>query len=199
MAGSKIAHDLICGSNLRVGHSSVIEEDVVVGDNVILGHNVVLKSGSRVGSNVIFADYSCTTGACIIGDNINIRTQAVISKSVILEDCVYIGPGVMTNHTKHVTHMRDNIKKEFRLTRIGYGSIIGSRVEILAGVSISPNVIVGGTSLVTKHIDKSGVYFGIPVRFFQDLTDEYFLEGESKPYEFSEDVIKRYLRHLRTG
>ena len=197
MNNNHIAKNFVCGDNFKIGYNVIIEEDVVVGNNLTIGHNVVLKSGSVIGDNVIFADYTCTTGACIIGDNINIRTQAVISKGVILEDSVYIGPGVMTNHTKHVTYMRDNIKKEILITRIGYGSIIGSRVEILAGASICPHVMIGGTSLVTKEITKTGIYFGMPAKLYGKLPNEYFLKGESKQYYFNEKIIKKYLPYLK--
>jgi UDP-2-acetamido-3-amino-2,3-dideoxy-glucuronate N-acetyltransferase len=198
MEKSSIASDFIFGANFVIGQYSVIEEDVIVGDNVRIGHHVVLKSGTRIGSNVVFADYACTTGACVLGDNINIRTQAVISKAVILEDFVYIGPGVMTNHTKLVKHMRPNLPREVKITRIGFGGIIGSRVEILAGVSLCPNVMVGGTSLITKDITSSGIYFGMPVKFYSTLPEEFLLKGNSQAYQFSDDIIEKYLPDLNS-
>lgn len=192
----QIADDFRHGANFKHGHNVIIEPDVVVGDDVKLGHNVVLKSGTRFGNTIDFADYCCTTGLCIVGNEVNARTGACISKSLIVEDRVFIGPGIMSNHTKHVPHGRPNIPKVQYLTRIGYGSIIGSASLLLAGVIIAPNVIIGGGSVVVKSIEQSGVYVGNPLKRLGDVPEDYWVEGESQRYEFEPELINKYLPEL---
>ena len=194
-----IADDFKHGSNFRHGHNLIIEPDVIVGDDVKLGNNVVLKSGTRFGSAIDFADYCCTTGACILGDRINARTGAIISKSVIIEDCVFIGPGIMTNHTKHVSHCRPEIPSVQYVTRIGFGSIIGSSSMLLAGVSIAPNVIIGGSSVVVKDVTEAGIYVGNPIKRLGEVPENYWVEGESKMYNFEESILKKYLPNIILG
>lgn len=191
-----IAEDLKHGENFKHGNNVIIEPDVMVGDNVKLGHNVVLKSGTRFGSNIDLADYCCTTGACILGNHINARTGAIISKSVIVEDWVFIGPGIMTNHTKHVPHGRPQIKNVQYVTRIGFGSIIGSSSMLLAGVKIAANVIIGGGSVVVKDVTDSGIYVGNPIRRLGDVPSDYWVEGKSEHYEFDPDILKKYLPNI---
>jgi acetyltransferase-like isoleucine patch superfamily enzyme len=188
-----IAADFVHGENFQHGQNLVIEPDVVVGDDVKLGHNVVLKSGTRFGSAIDFADYCCTTGMCILGNEINARTGAVVSKSLIIEDRCFIGPGIMTNHTKHVNLARPRVPHAQYVTRIGYGSIIGSASLLLAGVKIAPNVIIGGGSVVVKSIDESGVYVGNPIRRLGDVPEDYFIDGESEVYEFDPALIEKYM------
>jgi acetyltransferase-like isoleucine patch superfamily enzyme len=190
---TSIAPDFKHGSGFTHGENVVIEPDVVVGDNVNLGHFIVLKSGTRFGSNINFADFCCTTGACILGDNINVRTNTVISKGVIAEDDVYIGPGVMSNHTKHITHRRPQIKGQFYVTRICHGAIIGASVWIMAGVTIGKNVIVGGGVLIVKNIMDPGIYVGTPPRILRVLPPEYVVPGSSKEYNFQPEIIEKYL------
>jgi len=188
------------GNNFNYGENVVIESDVVIGDNVKLGHNVVLKSGTRIKNNVDIADNCCTTGACIIGNNVNIRTGACISKSVIIEDCCFIGPGVMTNHTKHVTHCRPEAKSNFMVTRICYGSVIGASCWLMAGITIGKNVIIGGGTLVVKDIILPGIYIGSPIRVLDDMPSELLVAGEQKEkYEFSQEIINKYLPGLIDG
>jgi len=191
-----IADDFIHGANFKHGHNVVIEPDVIVGDDVKLGHNVVLKSGTRFGSTIDFADYCCTTGAVIMGNNINARTAAVVSKSVIVEDNVFLGPGIMTNHTKHVHQARPRVPKAQYITRIGFGAVIGSSCMILAGVSIAPNTIIGGGSVVVKNITEPGVYVGNPPRRLGEVPEDYWVEGESERYEFAPDIIRKYLPNI---
>jgi len=184
-----IADDFQHGDNFKHGQNVIIESDVIVGDDVKLGNNVVLKSGTRFGSQIDFADYCCTTGACILGDHINARTGAIISKSVIVEDWV-------TNHTKHVSHGRPNIPRVQYVTRIGFGSIIGSSSMLLAGVSITSNVIIGGSSVVVKNVKEPGIYVGSPIKRLGDVPKDYWVDGESKRYEFEQELLDKYLPNI---
>jgi acetyltransferase-like isoleucine patch superfamily enzyme len=189
--------NLNVGKNFKAGYNVIIGPDVVIGDNVTLGHNVILKSGTRIHNNVDIADNCCTTGACIIGNNVNIRTGATISKSVIIEDCAFIGPGIMTNHTKHVTHCRPKASSNFLVTRIGYGAVIGASCWLIAGVTIGSNVIVGGGTLIVKDIKVPGVYVGSPPRMLSQLTQEMFVPGKQKEQlNFTQEVIDKYLPGL---
>ncbi len=188
-----IAPDFQHGDNFICGENVVIEQDVVVGDNVTLGHHVVLKSGSRFGSNINFADFCCTTGACILGDNVNVRTNTVVSKGVIAEDDVYIGPGVMTNHTKNVSHRRPNISSQMYVTRICQGAIIGASVWIMAGVRIGANVIIGGGVLIVKDVLDPGIYVGSPPRILKYLPPEYEVPLTTQNYYFDASLVEKYL------
>lgn len=191
-----IAMDFRHGIGFKYGSNVVIEPDVIIGDNVTLGHNVILKSGTRFGDSINFADNCCTTGACILGDKVNVRTGTVISKAVIIEDCAYIGPGVMTNHTKHVTHCRPKVKSNFLTTRIGYGAVIGASCWIMAGVNIGKNVMIGGGVLVVKDLLDPGIYVGIPPKLLKDIPEELVVKGISKSYDFDEEIIQKYLPGL---
>ena len=190
------------GKNFEIGYNCVIEEDVIVGDNVKLGHHVILKKGTRFENNIDFADYCVTTGACWVGNNFAARTGAILSKSVIVEDNVFYGPGVVTNHTKHVNHMRPNMKKEQLLTIIGFGSILGTQVSVVAGVKIFPLSIVGGGAVLVKDLIESGVYVGNPAKKIMELPEEYKLALPSNAGRMylNEKVLshlKKYIKHLK--
>lgn len=173
-----IADDFTPGTNLIIGKLVIIEPDVRVGNNVKIGHRVTLKSGTRIGNDSIIDDHCITTGACLIGNNVNIRTGAIISRATIIEDLCFVGPGVVTNHTKHVSHGRETAAKSNPLiTYIGYGSIIGSQASILAGVYIGPQSIVGGGSVGTKDLPGLEVYVGCPWKSIGSIPSNYILKS----------------------
>ncbi len=144
------------------GRHVIIEPDVLWGPGCRLGHRVILKRGTRLGKNVVMKDCVVTTGQCWIGDNVDIRTGAIISKGTVIEPNVFIGPGVITNHTKHV--FGPFAPDENLMSVIESGAIIGSGVVILAGVRISGDVVIGAGSVVTKDVLEPGVYVGNPLR-----------------------------------
>lgn len=174
-----VNEDFKHGNNLSVGKLVIIESDVIVGNNVKIGHRVTLKTGTRVGDNSIIDDHCITTGACYIGKNVNIRTGAIVSRATIVEDYCFIGPGVITNHTKNVTHGRESqVVGEELLTYISFGSIIGSQASLLAGLYIGPQSIIGGGAVVVKNLDGHGVYVGSPCKRISGLPQEYKIAEE---------------------
>ena len=185
----------VYGNNCQFGSFVIIEEDVVIGNNVKIGNRVTLKPGTIIGDNSIIDDHCITTGACIIGNNVNVRTGAIVSKATVIEDYSFIGPGVITNHTKHVTHGRkQKISEEQLVTYIGYGAIIGSQASILAGVIMEPEVIVGGGSVVVKNL-ASGVYVGSPAKRISAIPQAYKLDLPENAG--SQYLSKQSFQHLK--
>lgn len=151
-------------NNFEQGEGCVIEPSVIIKGNVSIGHHVILKTGTWIGENAILADGVITTGPCIIGSHVNIRTGAIISKGMVIEDWSFIGPGVVTNHTKHVNWGRPNVLDEYLITVIEYKAIVGSQSTLLAGVRIGFESIVGAGALVTEDIPSRTLAFGVPAR-----------------------------------
>lgn len=185
------------GVNFSHGMYCVIEDDVIIGDNVRLGHHVVLRNGTRIGNNVVMDDHCMTTGACIIGNDIDIRPNTVVSRATIIEDKCFIGPGVMTNHTKHVLHHRKG-KKVQQSCYISFGAIIGSCAVLIAGVHIGDNAIVAAGAVVIKDVPAEVVVAGNPARFVKPVANENLVLRDDlvQRYAFSPSIIKKYLPDL---
>ena len=185
----------IHGDNFRCGQNVIVEEDVVVGHDVRLGHNVTLKSGTRIMNDVNFGDYVKTTGLCIVGNHVGVRTGACVSKSVIINDWAFLGPGIMTNHTKNVCHGRPHLREVQLITTIGYGAVMGSMSSLVAGLAIGDNVIIAAGSNVYKDILEPGIYGGQPLRKIKDIDTDFILERPANyvPYDFSVALLQKYL------
>lgn len=203
--GSWIAKDFKHGSNFRHGLNCILEPDVIVGDDVVFGHNVHLKSGTRVYNDVEIADHCMTTGISIIGNHVRIRTGSCISKSVILNDWVFVAAGIMTSHTKNVYHGRPKMEKRQYVTNIGYGAIIGSRTNVMAGVTVAPGSIVGyDANVVGSLIEPHGIYINKPhpwATLQKKLTsdDPWYIEvpKDYEPYAFDVELLKKYLPYYK--
>lgn len=187
------------GKNFDIGQFCLIEPDVEVGDNVSLGSYVHLRSGTRFANNVHFGAYCRTTGICYLGNYVDARTAATVSKSVIVEDWVFLGPGIMTNHTKNVVHGRPHLEDRQLITRIGYGVIIGSSAQLVAGVRIGDNVVIGAGAVVTKDVLEPAVYVGNPLRKLKELPKEFLIQRpeDYKEHTFTDEMLKKYLPYYR--
>ena len=203
--GSWIAKDFKCGSNFKHGLNCILEPDVIVGDDVSLGHDVHLKSGTRVYNDVEISDHCMTTGISIIGNHVRIRTASCISKSVIVNDWVFIAAGIMSSHTKNVYHGRPNMDKRQYVTQIGYGCIIGSRTNMMAGVKIAPGSIVGyDANVIGSLTEHHGIYINKPnpwatLQKTIAPDDPWYIEvpEDYQPYQFDAEMLKTYLPFYR--
>ena len=152
-----------------------------------------LKKLAVIGSDCDIDDSVIFTGACWIGNHVNIRPGAIISKGVVIEDWTFIGPGVITNHTKHVDWGRDQKAKQY-VTYIGFGSIIGSGAVIVAGCNIEPHTVVGAGSVVTKNLF-GGLHLGNPARFVRLLKPNEYV---NKPHEYEMYRTKEVYYYLKS-
>ncbi len=87
--------------------------------------------------------------------------------TVTLEDGVMLGPevGLFT-----VNHEPKNIRVIFtKEIRIKKNAWIGARVNILPGVTIGENAIIGTGSIVTKDIPDNAVAVGNPARVIKQI------------------------------
>lgn len=190
---SVIEKGVSIGNNCAIGNHTQISTGVRIGNNVKIGNGVTLKTGTRIGDDSIVDDHCITTGACWIGDCVNVRTGAIISKATVIENFVFIGPGVVTNHTKHVGYGRPKVNSVPLLTIIGFGAIIGSQVALVAGLEIAPLTIIGAGSVVTKNIEEPAIYAGNPLRRLKELPLEYVIDG---PGWYPDEAVKHFERYM---
>jgi hypothetical protein len=91
------------------------------------------------------------------------------------------------------------------VTRFGYGSVIGSRTNTSAGISIAPGAIVGYGSHVIVDLEvANGVYYNDPhpwATLQRELADDnaYYVQVPASyvPHLFDEELLAKYLPHYR--
>ncbi len=202
-SGSWIAKDFKHGDGFDFGLQCIIDPDVVVGDDVELGHRVHLASGTRVLDDVEIADDCVTTGISLLGNHVRVRTGSCISKSVIVDDWCFVAAGIMSSHTKNVYHARPRAPKKQLITRFGYGSVIGSRTNTSAGITIAPGVIAGYGAHVVFDLDTPhGIYYNSPnpwaeLQSVLPPDNPFYIEipADYAPHEFDEELLRTYLPH----
>ena len=100
-----------------------------------------------------------------VDDNTRIQSHSFLCEKVKIGKNCFIGHGTMFINDDF---KNDKINKVFKQTNISNNVLIGSNSTILP-VKICSKVIIGAGSVVTKNINKSGVYAGNPVKFIRKL------------------------------
>lgn len=137
--------------------------------NVSFGQNVrvvqpVNLYGCKLGDNSFVGPFVEIQKDVTIGLQTKIQSHTFICELVTIGDNCFIGHGVMfINDLFTEGGPANGDRTKWKETRIGNNVSIGSNATILP-VKICDNVVIGAGSVVTKNIEKPGVYVGNPAK-----------------------------------
>lgn len=133
-----------------------VQAGVEIGLGSRVGAMALIHTGAVIGSGVTIGSH-CNICDCRIGNNVSIQTACHITRGVVIEDDVFVGPGVMT--------LNDNFKGgPLSFPHIERGAKIGGGSTILPGVRIGAGAIVGAGSTVKNDVPAGAVVAGNPAR-----------------------------------
>jgi acetyltransferase-like isoleucine patch superfamily enzyme len=153
-------------TELKIFKSQII--DVNFGSNVKVVKPVNIY-GCNIGENCFIGPFVEIQKDVTIGINTKVQSHSFVSELVTIGDNCFIGHGVMfINDLFESGGPAQGDKTKWKNTYIGDNVSIGSNATILP-VTICNNVVIGAGSVVTKNIDKPGVYLGNPAKFYRPL------------------------------
>jgi acetyltransferase-like isoleucine patch superfamily enzyme len=201
--GTVLGEDVVIGDNAVVGkHPSLgarstakVEElpPLVVGNGARILACAVVFAGSRLGRGVIVGDQACVRERCELGDGVvvgrgslvendttvgartRIQANAYVTAYTVLEDDVFLGPGVFTyNDNTMARHAPDY---EIVGPTIRRAARIGGGVRILPGIEIGEEAFVGAGAVVLHDVPARAVVVGNPARQIRDVPAGELLDG----------------------
>jgi acetyltransferase-like isoleucine patch superfamily enzyme len=143
-------------------------KDVMFGENVKIVQPVNIY-GCTIMDNCFIGPFVEIQKDVVIGCNTKIQSHTFICELVSIGNECFIGHGVMFINdlfTKGGPAQGD--KTMWKSTKIGNKVSIGSNATILP-VEICDNVVIGAGAVVTKNIEKQGIYAGNPAKFIKNI------------------------------
>lgn len=159
---------------------------LIIGENSILCPGVSLYAGTIIGEKNLLGDNcsfreDCVTGeCCIISRNVSVNYNTKIGHHTKIMDNTHItGNMTIGNHvfiSVLVATTNDNTmgREEYNEDHVQGAAIdddvtIGAAANILPGVHIGRNAIVGASALVTKDVPAGKVVMGVPAKIIRDV------------------------------
>lgn len=155
------------GINAKIRSHSVIYAGSTIGDNFNTGHNVIVREENIIGDNVMIWSNSIIDYGSKIGNRVKIHSLIYISQFTIIEDDVFLAPGVITGNDLHpgCRKSRECLKGPI----IKKGARIGLNVTVLPYVTIGEYALIGAGSVVTHNIPDRKLAYGIPAKVICDV------------------------------
>lgn len=166
----KISGDkLIIGEKAIVRAGSIIYLGSVIGNNFETGHNVVVREENKIGDNLNIWNNSTIDYGCTIGNNVKIHCNCYLAQFTIIEDGVFLAPGVMITNDIHpgCRFFRECMRGPL----IKKGAQIGAGSVILPFITIGERALIGAGSVVTKDIPAGSVAYGNPAKVRGSIYD----------------------------
>lgn len=157
------------GDNAVVRSGSVIYAGSTIGNHLETGHNVVIREENVIGDHFSIWNNSVIDYGCTIGANVKIHCNIYIAQFTVLEDDVFLAPGVTIANDIHPGC--SDSRECMRGPVIKRGAQIGVNVTILPFITIGERALVGSGAVVSKDVPPETVVFGNPARVRGSIYD----------------------------
>lgn len=172
---------LSIGAGARIRSGTTVYSGSSIGSNLGTGHNVVIREENLIGDNVSIWSNSIIDYGCRIGNNVKIHSQVYVCQFTVIEDDVFIGPGVVLGNDIH-PGCPDAVEC-MQGPHIKRGAQIGVNCCVLPRVIIGEYAVIGAGSVVTKDIPPGVVAHGNPAQVVCKIGDLVCTTGlRDKPY-----------------
>lgn len=168
---ANIGDGCIIGSYALIYRGSKIDKDVLVADAASVRENVTVGERTIIGRNVTVEN------KVTIGKFCKIQTNASIAPYSVVEDYVFISPGVATSNDRYAGRTKKRFD-EYKGITIKKGARLGIGSVTLPGVTINEDAMIGAGSVVTKDVNSKMVVYGSPAKEIRPVPDEQLLENQ---------------------
>lgn len=176
-----VSEELDIGEEATIRSGSVVYAGSTIGSHLETGHNVVIREQNSIGDHFSIWNNSVVDYGCTIGSNVKIHCNIYIAQFTLIEDDVFMAPGVTIANDIHPgcpdsgDCMRGPVFKK--------GCHIGVNVTVVPYVTIGEGTLVGSGSVVTKDLPPGVLAYGNPARVHADLKDLRCKQGRREgPY-----------------
>ena len=154
-------------AQLRAG--TVIYGGTTIGTHFQTGHNVVVREQNTIGDHVQIWNNTTIDYGCTIGNHVKIHTNCYIAQYTVMEDDVFLAPGVTIANDYHpgCTFSAECM----RGPTIKRGAQIGVNVTITPYVTIGEHSLIGSGAVVTQDVPPHSLVVGNPGRVIKRTAD----------------------------
>jgi acetyltransferase-like isoleucine patch superfamily enzyme len=165
---------LVLGNGVTVCAGAVVYAGARVADGAIIGDQTQIRERAEIGERSVVGRGSSVDFDARVGARVLIQTGVYVTAGTVVEDDVFLGPGVTTTNDNTMgRHPRgESLQGPVfrRACRVGGGAVIAP------GVEIGEEAFVAAGALVARDVPARAVVMGVPARIVRQVGDEDLIE-----------------------
>ncbi len=162
------------GEGVTVCTGAIVFAGAKIGDGAILGDQCYVRERSTIGPNSVIGRGSVVDNDVSVGARVKIQTNVYLTAFSVIEDDVFVGPGVVT--TNDNTMGRHGADTPLRGVTLRRACRVGGGAVLTPGVEIGEEAFVAAGAVVTGDVPPRAVAMGVPARVVREVGDEDLLE-----------------------
>jgi UDP-3-O-[3-hydroxymyristoyl] glucosamine N-acyltransferase len=140
-----------------------------IGRGAIVGDQAQVRERSTVGEESVIGRGTGVENDVQVGAGVRIQTNCYITTNTVVEDDVFVGPGVVTTNDNTMGRHGEDFELAGPLLR--RASRIGGGVVLTPGVEIGEEAFVASGAVVTRDVPPRGVAMGVPARVVREVPE----------------------------
>lgn len=148
--GAVICAGAIVFAGARIGAGAIVGDQAHARERASLGLDSMLGRGSALGPDAV------------VGARVRIQTNVWLTSGTVVEDDVFVGPGVVTTNDDEME--QGTPAEELRPPVLRRGCRVGGGVVLTPGVEVGEESFVAAGAVVTRDVPPGAVVMGVPAR-----------------------------------
>ncbi len=166
------------GDGCMVGTHAVIYAGAALGEHVLVADLATIRENVTIGERTIVGRGVAVENFCTIGRRCKIETEAYITAHSVIEDFVFIAPGVLTSNDAFAGRTEERFK-HFRGVTIRRGARLGVGATILPGIEIGADAMIAAGALLTRAAEPRMIYMGRPAHAVRPVPKNQLLDEQN--------------------
>jgi UDP-2-acetamido-3-amino-2,3-dideoxy-glucuronate N-acetyltransferase len=163
----------VLGAGATVGAGAVVLAGAVIGGRAVVADKAHVRERTTIGAETVVGRAASVENDVQVGARVRMQTGAYVTAWSLVEDDVFIAPGVML--TNDPTAGRRPQGVELRGATLRRGCRVGARAVLLPGIEVGAEAFVGAGAVVTRDVAPGAVVVGVPARPVRDVPAEEHL------------------------
>jgi acetyltransferase-like isoleucine patch superfamily enzyme len=164
---------LVLGQGVRIGAGAIVFAGARIEYGAIIGDQAHVRERALIGVETVVGRGSAIGSDAAIGARVRIQTNVWLTSHSIVEDDVFVGPGVVsTNDDAMARGGEDYVLRGPTLRR---ACRVGGGVVLAPGVEIGEEAFVAAGAVVTRDVPPRALVMGVPARVVREVPAEELL------------------------
>ncbi len=166
--------DLVVEDDVTVCCGAVVYAGARVGAAAIIGDQSQVRERAVVGARTVVGRGSTVDFGAQVGERVSIQTLVYVTAGAIVEDDVFLGPGVVTTNDDAMG--RHPPGEPLRGPVLRRGCRIGGGAVLTPGAVVGEEAFIAAGAVVVRDVAPREVVMGVPGRPVRHVGDEDVLE-----------------------